>query len=114
MPTILPDRSKAAAAAQRLSWPDTARLLIMLVRVRWLNRELEGARRRVAGYGLDAAGPNLVVIARRWLKAHEAIAALLGIPEPPEVEKVRATLRPLDEVRKRAAAVPPPGRPSRG
>jgi hypothetical protein len=113
MPTILPNRPQAAAAAQHLSWPDTARLLIMLVRVRWLNRKLQGARRHVARYGLDAAGPNLVVIARRWLKAHEAIAALLDIPEPPEVEKVRATLRPLDEVRKRATAVPSPGRPLR-
>jgi hypothetical protein len=114
MPTTLPSRSKAATLAQSLSWPETARFLILLLRVRWLNRQLEGARRRVTHHGLNVAGVDLVVIARRWLETHEAIAALLGTPEPPEVAKVRATLRPLDEIRRRAeAAPPPPVQPSR-
>ena len=114
MPTVLPDRPKAAAAAQRLSWPDTVRLLILLARVRWLNRRLDTARRQVAHHGLDVAGPDLVIVARRWLMMHEAIATLLRIPEPPEVAKVRATLRPLDEVRRRAMTAPPPSRSSLG
>jgi hypothetical protein len=106
MPTTLPSRSNTAALVQRLSWPDTARFLILMLRVRWLNRQLEGARRRVARQGLDVAGVDLVVIARRWLATHEAIQALLGTPEPLEVAKVRATLRPLDEIRRRSAASP--------
>lgn len=114
MPTTLPSRPNTAALAQRLSWPDTARLLILLLRLQWLNRQLEGARRRVARQGLDVAGVDLVFIARRWLETHEAVHALLRTPEPPEVAKVRATLRPLDEIRRRAAfAPPPPVRPSR-
>lgn len=108
MPTTLPSRSKTAAIPQRRSWPDTARFLILLLRVRWLNRQLAGARRRVARQGLDVAGVDLVVIARRWLETHEAIHALLGTPEPPEVAKVRATLRPLDEIERRAALAPSP------
>lgn len=114
MPTTLPSRSNTAAFAQGLSWLNTARFLILLLRLRWLNRQLEGARRRVARQGLDVAGVDLVVIARRWLKTHEAMMVLLGTPEPLEVAKVRATLRPLDDIKKRTAfPSPPPVRPSR-
>ncbi|MGU3668427.1 hypothetical protein ACLBX9_29960 [Methylobacterium sp. A49B] len=116
MPTTLPDRTDIVAAAQRLSWRDTAKFLILLARVHWLNRRLNAAHRGVERHGLDIAGPDLVIAARRWLDTHEAIAALLAIPEPPEAAKVRATLRPLDDVRRRAAAAPPPhpARSSRG
>ena len=93
MPTALPTRTETATAAQRLSWPDTARFLILLARVRWLNRRLEAAHRRVKRYGLDVAGLDLVITARRWLDTHEAIADLLGLPESLEAAKVRATLQ---------------------
>lgn len=73
-----------------------------------------GAHRRVERYGLAVAGPDLVITARPWLSMHEAIATLLGRPEPPEAVRVRATLRPLDEIRSRAAAaLSPPDRPQR-
>lgn len=114
MPTALPPRPGVAAAAQHLSWPDTARLLILLARVRWLNQQLKVARRRVVRDGLDVAGTALIITARRWLAVHETIAALLGTPEPPEVLRVRATLQPLNEIRRRATAAPhPTERPSR-
>ena len=93
MPTALPTRTEIAAAAQRLSWPDTARFLILLARVRWLNRRLEAAHRRVERYGLDVAGLDLVITARRWLDAQEAVSDLLRLPAPPEAAKVRATLQ---------------------
>lgn len=93
MPTALSTRTETAAAAQRLSWPDTARFLILMVRVRWLNRWLEAVHHRVERHGLDVAGLDLVITARRWLDTHEAIADLLGLPELPEAAKVRATLQ---------------------
>ncbi|MGU3664532.1 hypothetical protein ACLBX9_10150 [Methylobacterium sp. A49B] len=96
MPTALPIRLATAEAAQRLSWPATARLLILLLRVRWLNRRLVVAHQRVDRLGLDVAGPDLLLTARRWLATHEAIAALLGRPEPDHVTQVRATLRHWD------------------
>ena len=116
MPTALPSRSGVAAAAKRLSWPDTARFLILLVRVRRLNRRLEIGRRRVERDGLDVAGPDLLLTSRRWLATHEAIAGLLGVPEQPHVAQVRATLQPLDRVRRRATAAPHrvQDRPSQG
>ena len=104
MPTALPIRSRHAAAVQRLSWPNTARFLILLARVRWLNQRLEAGHRRVARYGLNVGGPDLIAAARRWLAVHEAIAVLLGVPELPEAAKVRASLLPIDEVRRRGAA----------
>ena len=94
MPTALPKRPEIAVAAQRLSWRDTIRFVILLARVRWLNRRLEAAHRRVECHGLDIAEPDLVIAARRWLDLHEAIARLLGIPEPLHVAQVRATIGP--------------------
>ena len=93
MPTALPSRIEAATAVRRLSWGDTARFLILMARLRWLNLRLEAARRRVNRLGLDAAGLGLLLTARRWLATHEAIAGLLRIPEPPHVRQVRATLQ---------------------
>jgi hypothetical protein len=92
MPTELPTQRATVAAAKNLSWPDVVRLLILMTRVRWLNRRLEAARYRVDQHGLDVAGTDLVIIARRWLAAQEAVADLLGLPERAEVAKVRATL----------------------
>lgn len=92
MPTILRKRPEIAVAAQRLSWRDTVRFVILLAQVRWLNRRLEAARCRVEHYGFDIAGPDLVIAARRWLDLHEAIAHLLGIPEPSHVAQVRVTI----------------------
>ena len=93
MPTAVPIRSQHAAAVERLSWPDTARFVILLLRVRWLNRRLVVAHRNVQRHGLDIAGPDLLLTARRWVAAHEAMNALLGTPELPEVEQVRAMMR---------------------
>lgn len=92
MPTALPNHFRHAAAVQRLSWPDTARFLILLFRVRRLNRRLEADHRRVERYGLDAAGPALLATAHRWVESHEAMNALLGTPELPEVGQVRAMM----------------------
>ncbi|MCJ2133248.1 hypothetical protein MKK69_04065 [Methylobacterium sp. J-026] len=41
MLTAIPNHSRHAAAAERLSWPDTARFVIPLLRVCWLSRRLE-------------------------------------------------------------------------
>ena len=93
MPTVLPARSGTVAAYQQLSWLNTVRVIILLAQVRWLNRRLEAARRRVDRYGLEVAGPDLVLTATRWLAVHETIGDLLGCPEPPHVAQVRATLQ---------------------
>ena len=93
MPTALPISSRLVAAVQRLSWLKTARLVGLLLRVRWLNRRLEAAHRRLERDGLDAASPALLLTVRRWMEAHEAMSALLGMPEPPQVEQVRAMMR---------------------
>ena len=92
MPTAVPIRAQRVAAVQNLSWPDTARFLILLVRVRSLNRRLEVVHARVERHGLDAAGPALLLTARCWLDAHEAMGALLGTPELPEVGELRTMI----------------------
>ena len=43
--------------------------------------------------GIDAAGPALLLTARRWLAIHEAIGSLLGTPGPPEVSHIRAMVQ---------------------
>jgi hypothetical protein len=93
MPTAVPFRSQYAIAVERLSWLDTARFAVLLLRVRWLNRSLEAAHQRVERDGLDAAGATLVLTARRWMAAHEAVNVLLGTPELPEVGQLRAMMR---------------------
>ncbi len=93
MPTALPIRSEHAAAIQRLSWPNKARVAILLLRIRWLNRRLEVASARVERQALDIAGPALLLTARRWVAAHEAMNVLLKTPELPEVRQVRAMMR---------------------
>ncbi|MCJ2087246.1 hypothetical protein MKK88_14810 [Methylobacterium sp. E-005] len=91
-----PEPPRHAAAVRRLSWPDTARLVILLLRVRRLNRRLSADHRRVERHGLDAAGPALLATARRWMEAHEAMNAILGTPELPEVGQVRAMRQATD------------------
>ncbi|GJE53338.1 hypothetical protein GOFOIKOB_6417 [Methylobacterium tardum] len=86
MPTTLPT---LAQQIRRLSRPDFARLLILLARVRLLDLRLHVVVS--LGYGLADAGPLRLM--RRWLTLHEAISALLGIPEPPHVAIVRVTLK---------------------
>ena len=93
MPTAIPNHSRHAAAVQHLSWRDTARFAILLLRVRRLNRRLETDHRQVERDGFDAAGPALLATARRWMEAHEAMSALLKTPELPEVGQVRAMMR---------------------
>ncbi|MCJ2136046.1 hypothetical protein MKK69_18655 [Methylobacterium sp. J-026] len=93
MPTVIPTHPEIAAAAQPLSWPDMARVLILLACVRWLNRRLQAVNRRVVRYGFDIAGTDLALTMQRWLACHEAIGALLGRPEPSHVAQVRATLQ---------------------
>jgi hypothetical protein len=66
--------------------------MILLVRLRWLNRRLKAANGRVDCYGFDTAGTELALTMQRWLTCHEAISALLGCPEPPHVAQVRAML----------------------
>lgn len=95
MPTVLPIQPQYALAVQRLSWPDKIWLVILLLRVRWLNRRLEADYRRVERDGLDAAGPALILTARCWVKTHEGVNALLGTPELPDVSQVRAMLRKI-------------------
>lgn len=58
-----------------------------------LDVRLHRAERRAAIYGLDHAGPGLLRASRRWVACHEAIAALLEIPEPDVVAQVRARLQ---------------------
>ena len=60
---------------------------------------------------------DLLRLLWKWLSCHKAIAVLLpGIPEPEHVAEVRAILRPLSEIKERAAAVrlPPPAQSSGG
>lgn len=64
MPTVLPSRSAIAVATQRLSWRETARFLILLARVRWLNRRLAIVHDRSERLGLDAAGLDLLLTLR--------------------------------------------------
>ncbi|MCJ2121020.1 hypothetical protein [Methylobacterium sp. J-077] len=47
MPISLPIQSRHVAAVQRLSWPDLARLTVLLLRVRWLSRRLVAAHPRM-------------------------------------------------------------------
>ena len=89
MPTALPFR---LPPVRRLSLPETARFLVLIVRARWLDRRLHAVHRQVDRLGLDAAGDELLRLARRWLDVHQQIGAMLGIPEPPHVAQVRATL----------------------
>ncbi len=67
---------------------------MLIARVRWLYRRMMAADRRVHRLGMDRAGLELLAIARRWLRCHEKIAALLRQPVPPELRQVRAALRP--------------------
>ena len=98
MPAAVPTRALDVAAVQRLSWLDTARFVVLLLQIRWLNRRLEVAHACVERHGLDVAGPALLATARRWMKAHEAMNALLGTPELPEVGQMRATVRPVGQL----------------
>lgn len=93
MPTSIRTPSLTAIAIERLSWVHTARFIILLQRVRWLNRRMEAANLRVDQYGFDIAGTKLALTMLRWLACHEAISALLDCPEPSCVAQVRATLQ---------------------
>ena len=93
MPTSIRTPSLTAAAIKRLSWVDTARFIILLQRMRWLNWRMEAVNLQVDRYGFDIAGTKLALTMLRWLACHEAISALLDCPEPPSVAQVRATLQ---------------------
>ena len=93
MPIAIRTPSPITTAIERLSWADTARLMILLQRVRWLRRRIQAANLQVDRYGFDVAGTKLALTMLRWLACHDAISALLGCPEPPCVAQVRATLR---------------------
>ena len=98
MPTALPTRP---AAEPRLSWPQTARFLVLVARVRWLDKRAHALVGRGAGFSDD----QLLRLMRKWLACHEAIAALLpDTPEPEHVREVRAILRLSHDVRKCHAA----------
>ncbi|MBE7203715.1 MAG: hypothetical protein INR70_38790, partial [Parafilimonas terrae] len=90
MPTSLPTRS---ARAQRLSLPETARLLFLVARVRFLDLRLSGLYSPAERRGRDPHGPTLLRLIRRWLAVHESIGSLLPwVPEPPHVQEVRTLL----------------------
>ena len=63
-----------------------------------LDVRLQRAHRRVDRLGLDAAGDDLLRLARRWLASHEAISVLLNCSEPTHVAQVRARLGNRQEV----------------
>ena len=110
MPTLLPHRPPAEP---RLSLPETVRFLVLVASVRLLDLRMHAEVRRGQGFADD----RLLRLMRRWLALHERVAALLpGIPEPEHVREVRAILRPLDEIKRRAADVRPhpPARSLRG
>ena len=107
MPTSIRTPSLTAAAVERLSWADTARFMILLQRVRWLNWRIKAANRRVDRDGFDVGGTKLALMVLRWLACHEAISALLDCPEPLSVTIVRATLQPPNEIRRPAEAARP-------
>ncbi|MBN4098595.1 MULTISPECIES: hypothetical protein [Methylobacterium] len=87
MPTAIPIRP---APERCLSWPDTARLLILVARVRILDLEMHTVVRHGSGFADD----RLLHLMRRWLAQHEAISALLpGVAEPRHVAEVRAILQ---------------------
>lgn len=98
MPMTIRTPSPTAAAVERLPWSKMAGFLVLLARVRWLNRRLHAAHQRVNRNGLDGGGADLVLIVGRWLAAHRAISALLGCPEPTHVAQVRARLGDCQEV----------------
>jgi hypothetical protein len=95
MPTILPRRT---GPERRLSWAETIWFFCLIARVRWLDRRLHAACRDLDRLGLDVAGAQLLDIAYRWLAVHQRIGALLGLPEPSHVARVRAMLlKPEDQ-----------------
>ena len=73
------------------SWREVARLYVLLVQVRWIDALLNFLYRG----GRSPQGEKLLRLMRRWLDAHEAMAAILRRPAPPHVEQVRVILRGL-------------------
>ncbi|MCJ2063063.1 hypothetical protein MKK63_10115 [Methylobacterium sp. J-088] len=73
-----------------MSLPETARLLLLVARVRLLDLLMHVEVRRGQGFADD----RLLRLMRRWLAMHEAVGALLpGITEPEHDADVRAILR---------------------
>lgn len=103
MPTAIPIKSPRVAALRRLSGPDTARFLVLTMRVRWHNQRMKAANRRVDRYGFDIAGFDLVQAVVRWLAVHKAISQLLDAPEPVHVSQVRRVLLAQSSVPPRPA-----------
>ena len=82
MPVSLPIRR---APMRRLSWPDATRLVVLVVRLRFLDLQAHALVRGGAGLADD----RLLRLMRKWLACHEAISALLpGIPEHERVRQV--------------------------
>ena len=90
MPTTLPAPSSTGHV---LSWSDLVQFYVLIARARWLHRRLMAADRRLVRLGRDEDGFTLLLVARRWLQCHEAIAALLGRSVPLDVERVRLAMR---------------------
>ncbi len=90
MPIALPTRP---ASDRRLSFPANHAVLRPPRPRALAGHALGRCAPPVDRFGLDAAGDDLLRIARQWLDTHQRIGALLpGMPEPPHVAQVRVTL----------------------
>ena len=84
MPTeIQPRRSR------RLSWRQTATLAGLLVRVRILNWRMTRTSARLSVREDEADSAALLRGARRWVRLHVRVAAVLDAPLPSHVVELR-------------------------
>lgn len=82
------------ARDRHLSWPQVARLVILVARVCVLDWRVNA----LADRGADFHDARLLHLSRRWLAAYEAIGALLPeMAEPKHVAQVRAILARPDQ-----------------
>lgn len=76
MPTLLPP--------VRLTLRQGARVACLLLRARWLAWSMKRAK-----------GDELLRVAKLWVRCHDEVGVVLGMPEPPAVTNVRALLDAL-------------------
>lgn len=105
MPTGLPHRLRLVA---HLTFRQSARVLWLAACIRSLGKAMERAGRQSREPGNTKAGDRLLRLARRWLARNDELSALLGAPEPVEVQEVRAIFA-TGPAERRAEARPPGG-----